>query len=216
MNSAWSGWTLPKMTKDAEIDIYLVHASADPEDYFFLFDFENFVEKSKGGAFVRPKLRVYAGRSDFGRLVFARQFRQVFATEFDSMRSALANKNKKQGWLSWSTPFNLATDLISGFVANVVLALALSVGRKLLGDFSLPKVFKGKSAESKLQNEIDETKDRVEKALMHIDVVLHPELLKHAETYGRVPSLEGLDPDAWPLPAYVRTHLTQPVSSSWW
>ena len=70
-----SGWSLPSMTRDAEIDVYLVHSSSDPEDYFFLFDFETFVERSKGGIFVRFKLRVFAGRSDFGRLVFARQFR---------------------------------------------------------------------------------------------------------------------------------------------
>jgi hypothetical protein len=211
-----SGWTLPSVTRDAEIDIYLVHASSEPEDYFFLFDFEKFVERSKGGVFVRPKLRVFAGRSDFGRLVFARQFRQVFADEFDHMRAALATKSGKRGWLDWNLPFNLATDLISGFVANVILAIALSVGRKMFGELSIPKILKSKSDQSKLEDEIHETKDNVESALARIDVVLHPELVKHAQTFGPVSGMLDLDPDAWPLPAYVKTHLTQPESGSWW
>jgi len=211
-----SGWSLQSMTRDAEIDVYLVHSSSDPEDYFFLFDFETFVERSKGGIFVRFKLRVFAGRSDFGRLVFARQFRQVFAGEFDEMRSELSAKSGKSGWLDWSFPFSVASDLIGGFVANLVLAIALSVGGKLFGGISVPKFLKRKSATIKLEEEIDQTKSQVENALTVIDVVLHPELLAHARTFGAVSGLQDLDPDAWPLPDYVRTHLMQAKSGSWW
>lgn len=216
VSDALSGWALPTVTSDAEIDVYLIHASSDPEDYFFLFDFEVFVERSKSGIFVRPKMRVFAGRSDFGRLVFARQFREVFAKEFDHLRREQATKSGKKGWLDWSFPYNVATDLISGLIANILLSLALSISRRVLGDITLPKFFKRKSAEVKLEDEIDKTKGQVETALARIDVVLHPELLAHAETFGRVSGMQGFDPDAWPLPDYVRTHLNRPQNGSWW
>jgi hypothetical protein len=93
--------SLPTLGREAEIAVYLVHNSEDAEDYFFLFDFEEFVDRSKGGIFVRPKLRVFAGRTDFSRARFARQFREVFASEFDRMRSDQAAKGKTGGWLNW-------------------------------------------------------------------------------------------------------------------
>ena len=53
--------TLPTLTREAEIAVYMVHNSRDPDDYFFLFDFEEFVDRSSHGAFVRPVLRILAG-----------------------------------------------------------------------------------------------------------------------------------------------------------
>ena len=46
----------PKIGRSVDVPIYLVHNSPDKEDYFFTFDFEQFVECSKTGIFVRPRM----------------------------------------------------------------------------------------------------------------------------------------------------------------
>ena len=207
---------LPELTKRAEISVFLIHNSRDPEDYFFLFDFEEFVDRSNGGYFVRPVLRIFAGRDDFSRTRFAREFREVFAQEFDRMRAKLANNKGKRGWLTWSFGLNSALDVIGGLVANLVLAVALSVGRKVLGDISLPRILVGKSDEAKLADEIYRTKDKVENALTEIEITIHPELYYHAYRDGHLGKISGMDREAWPLPSYVRSHLQDEKSGSWW
>ncbi|MEM9392584.1 MAG: hypothetical protein AAGA38_01905 [Pseudomonadota bacterium] len=201
------------LMKEAEIAVYMVHNSRDPEDYFFLFDFEEFVDRSRGGVFVRPVLRIYAGRDDFSRTQFARQFREVFAREFDRMRAELAEANGKRGWLDW---FGGPVDLITGLVGNLILAIALSVGRSLLGSMTMPGFLKRRSAEAKLADEIDRTKGQVEAALARIEITLHRELYDYAYRDGLPGKISGLDREAWPLPAYVKGHLQQGESGSWW
>ena len=208
------GLELPSLTRDAEINVYLIHTSAEPEDYFFLFDFEEFADRSKAGLFVRPAIRIFAGRDDFSRVTFARQFREVFAREFDRMRAELGAAKGKRGWLNWNLGVS-AVDLIGGLVANLVLAVALSAGKAVLGRIALPKILQGKTAEAKLADEIERTQGQVEAALQRIDVTLHPELAEHARALGHGRAA-GLDRDAWPLPAYVRAHLRDGESGSWW
>ncbi len=204
---------MPTLGREAEIAVYLIHNSGDAEDYFFLFDFEEFVDRSKAGMFVRPVLRVFAGRDDFSRVRFARQFREVFAREFDRMRGELGGKGETRGWLSWN--FNVV-DLVSDFVATMVLGIALSVGRMVLGKMAVPGFLKGKSAEAKLADEIDKTKGQVEAALAELDVRVHPELLEHAERVGGTQKRADQERDAWPLPDHVREHLRDGESGSWW
>jgi hypothetical protein len=86
----------------------------------------------------------------------------------------------------------------------------------VLGQLALPGFLKGKSAEAKLADEIERTKGRVETALAALDVALHPELLAHAERVGGTQKRADLDRDAWPLPDYVRAHLGDGRSGSWW
>ena len=143
----------------------MVHDSRDPEDYFFLFDFEEFVARSESGIFVRPSLRIFTGRDDFSRTQFSRQFREVFATEFDRMRRDLASGKAKRGWLDWKFVGASAFDLIGGLVANLVLAVALSVGRRAFSGLSMPKLLSGKAPEAKLADKIEDTKTQVEAAL---------------------------------------------------
>lgn len=207
-------FTMPTLTKDAEIAVYMVHNSRDAEDYFFLFDFEEFVSRSKTGYFVRPSLRVFAGRDDFSRSRFAHEFRAVFSSEFNRMRAELATKKKrKRGWLDWNlNPF----DLVGSLVSNLVLATALSLGKSVFSEISLPRLLKGKSLEAKLSDEIDGLKSRVEAALERQAVTLHPELYEHAYRDGRLGPNAKLDREAWPLPDYVRQHLDDRESGSWW
>lgn len=214
IRSQLPGLELPTLAREAEIAVYLIHNSADAEDYFFLFDFEEFADRSKAGWFVRPALRVFAGRDDFSRVAFARQFREVFAAEFDRMRAELGAAKGKRGWLNWNLGVS-AVDLIGGLVANIVLAIALSAGKAVLGRIALPQILQGKTAEAKLADEIERTKGQVETALERIDVSLHPELNAHARALGGA-GASGVDRDAWPLPEYVRAHLADGRSGSWW
>lgn len=204
--------SLPEITREVEIAVYLIHNSNDPEDYFFLFDFEEFVEKSKAGLFVRPVMRIFAGRDDFGRTQFAREFRTVFAQEFDRMRAELASKKSRFGWLS----FGSAIDLLGGFVSSIVLSIALSAGNKLLETVGFSALLKGKSDGTKLREEIEKTKSQVEKALERIEITIHRELYDHAYRDGYLGKISGMDREAWPLPHYVRVHLEQGESGSWW
>ena len=214
--SGVSNLTIPKMTRDVEIPVYMVHNSADPEDYFFLFDFEEFVDSSSQGIFARPVLRIYAGRDDFSRAVFARQFREVFASEFDRMRADLAQSKKRGGWLDWGGGVLNPFDLVGSLVANVVLAIALSVGRMTIGKLSLPRLLKGKDAEAKLRDEISATKTKVERALERVEITQHPELYEHAYRGGPKGKNAGMDRAAWPLPQHVRDHLCDQRSGAWW
>ncbi len=204
---------LPTIGKTVDVPVYVIHNSGDAEDYFFIFDFEQFVERSRSGMFVRPRLLVWAGRSDFGRDKFARQFRESFANEFDAARAALTagGQDKNSGWFSWTMGF----DLFAGFVANVVLLVALSAGKAVWSALPLPGFLRGKSDDAKLEDSIAETQDKVDQALAGMAVTLHRELYDHARKFGPV-ALRELDYDAWPLPAYVRDHLTDKTSTAWW
>jgi len=200
---------LRSLPREAELAVYMVHNSRDPDDYYFLFDFEEFVDRSNAGLFVCPALRILAGRDDFSRTTFAADFRQVFAAEFDQMRADLAKTKGKRGWLDWGIGLN-------EIVANLVLAIALSLGRTILSALKLPNPFKGKSAEAKLADEIEDTKRKVETALERIDVTLHPELYEHAYRDGPKGPNARLDREAWPLPDHIRAHLYDGKSGAWW
>ncbi len=207
---------MPTLGKIVDIPVYLIHNSADAEDYFFIFDFEQFVERSRTGMFVRPKLKVWAGRHDFGRAAFARQFRESFAQEFDAARAALAaGGGKKNGWFSWSLGKDLLGGAVSGFVANIVLLVAMSAGKMVWSALPLPGFLREKSDGEKLESNISETQTKVDTALAGMEVTLHRELYDHARKFGPI-SQRDMDYDAWPLPAFVRNHLTENGSTSWW
>ncbi len=204
-----SGWSLelPTLTREVEIPVYVVHNSPDAEDYFFLFDFERFMERSKRGWFVRPKLKIWAGRSDFNRRRFARQFREVFATEFEKMRADLRRRSSwGVGWLDFGSDILAPISLVTSLVVNIVLLAALAPG-------SAKRQLR---RETKLEDQIDEMQGRVEDALSRIEIALHIELYAHAYRARPRGSLAGLDYEAWPLPGYVAEHLYDRSSGSWW
>ncbi|MBB5516768.1 hypothetical protein FHS89_002810 [Rubricella aquisinus] len=196
---------MPTLTRDADIDVYLVHNSLDPEDYFFQFDFEQFMERSKRGLFVRPRLRIWAGRSDFDRRRFARQFREVFAREFEAMRRQ-NGQGKSWGWIDFGSTLLFPVALVSTIVVNLVLLAALGL------DTDKRKRRRARQIEA----EVEETKERVEDALSRITITLHRELYSYAYRSGTPGKLTGMDYEAWPLPAYVRAHMQDGESSSWW
>jgi len=209
----------PKLGREAEIPVYMIHNSIDPDDYFFIIDFEEFVARSKQGMFVQPKLKIWAGRDDFSRLEFAHSFREVFAGEFDRMRGVLTQKGKRKGglgWLNWADALTFDPAFVGRAIGHMVLTLALSGGKALFGTVPIPKWIKGKSAAQRTEDDIDETKEAVETALTRVDVVLHKELYDHAYRGERLGKISGIDLNAWPLPGHVREHLSDGKSGSWW
>ncbi len=206
---------LPTLGKTVDIPVYVVHNSPDAEDYFFIFDFEQFVERSRSGMFVRPRLRVWAGRNDFDKRAFARQFRESFAQEFEAARVALGsgeNGKSGSGWFSWTMGF----DILPAFVAHVVLLVALSAGKMVWSALPLPGFLRGKSDDEKLESSIEETQAKVDQALTGMEITLHRELYRHAYRGAAPGPLIDMDYDAWPLPDYVARHLTDKKSTSWW
>lgn len=213
------GVKAPTLGREIELPVYLIHNSPDVEDYFFIFDFEEFVEQSRQGWFVRPKLRVWAGRSDFNRRAFARQFRESFAQEFELARQELAmQKENKRGWLGGVPEFfrGIAAPSLPGMISNLVLLIALSAGNKVL-EHILPESWtRRKTDAQKLEQGIEETKGKVDAALESVEITLHMELYRHAWRGQPPGKLTGMDYDAWPLPNYVRQHLMDGTSGSWW
>ncbi|HHL21568.1 MAG TPA: hypothetical protein ENJ52_08555 [Aliiroseovarius sp.] len=210
---------IPTLMRDVEIPVYLVHNSTDPEDYFFIIDFEAFADFSVKGSFVRPKLNIWAGRDDFSRTEFAKHFREVFAGEFDRMRAAILQKENRKsglGWFNWADAITLDPAFIGRAMGHMVLTVALVGGKAVLGSMPFPKWAKRASALTRQEEEISETKTAVEAALRSVDVTLHPELYKHAYRGALLGKNADLDREAWPLPAHVRQHLAEGKSGSWW
>ena len=211
--------SLPTLGREVELPVYVIHNSADAEDYFFIFDFEAFVEQSRQGRWVRPALRLWAGRSDFDRRFFAREFRKSFAREFDLARAELADRtSQNSGWFGGLPGFfrDVAAGSIPGVLANIVLLVALSAGSKVMAQI-LPLAWtREKSDQERLEEGIAETRDRVDAALRDVSITLHIDLYRHAWR-GHAPGpLTGIDYDAWPLPAYVQQHILDGTSGSWW
>jgi len=201
---------MPTLGKTVDIPVYVIHNSPDAEDYFFffIFDFEQFVERSRSGMFVRPRLKVWAGRNDFASGAFARQFRESFAREFDAARQAMAAGGRSGGgWFSWGIGKDLITGAVSGFVANIVLLVALSAGKMVWSALPLPGFLRGKSDGEKLEQSISETQSKVDQALAEMEVTLHRELFDHAFQDGSSRSRRDL---------FVAKHLTDQASTSWW
>ncbi len=208
--------SFPTLGRVVELPVFMIHHTLDPEDYFFIFDFEDFVENSQTGVFVRPRLHIWSGRSDFDRKVFARQFRQSFAEEFERMRIELGAKKAGRGWLSWDWGVDVAGYAIANVTAYLVILIATGTGKALASLISLPDWMKGKSAEVKLENKVEDLKTRVDAALANIQISVHPELHSHA-WLGRTPeATHHIDQEAWPLPGYVSEHLHDGRNGSWW
>jgi len=210
------------LAKEVEIPIYLVHNSSDAENYTFLIDFERFLREAKLGIFARPILKVWAGRSDFDRGVFARNLREAFSHEFARMRSEAVTP-KKEGWFSLKFGDVLTGAAAVNFLGTIVLYAAMTGSKMVLrgagsalGLGRLLSTFKGSSRLEKAEANILEKQQIVDAALAKVDVTLHRDLYVHAYRDTSPGSMTGLDRDAWPLPNYVKAHLDDGKTGSWW
>jgi hypothetical protein len=200
------GW--PKIGRVVDVPVYLIHNSIDVEDYYFIFDFEEFVETSRSGSFVRPRIKVWAGRKDFSRSQFAQHFRKSFAREFEVARDALNAQNvKKRGWFGWLDGLDILSTNLTNFAANIVLLVALNAGKLALSALPFPKMLKSTGDKQKLEGEIEKTKGQVDAALEVMTISIHVDLFRHAFRDGGAKGRMDVDRDAWPLPDFVSREL---------
>ncbi|MEL6571830.1 MAG: hypothetical protein AAFQ64_09240 [Pseudomonadota bacterium] len=218
-NKLWNSLPdMPTLGTTVDIPVYVIHNGPYKEDYFFIFDFEEFVEKSRSGRFVRPRLQVWSGRDDFDRGVFARQFRESFSEEFDVARQALRKKDetKDWGWLTWDLRIDALDFAVAAFIAQIFLLMALSAGRLAWSAIPWPKWATGKSDEEKLEASIQETQTKVDAALKRMKIRVHPELVRYAYREEIAPKALKVEGDAWPLPSDIVDHLGDGRTQSRW
>ena len=204
------------LTRDADVTLYMVHHSGDPEDYTFLIDFSTFMAERQLGTFSRPVLKIWAGRSDFDRARFARQLREAFSAEFQKLRAS----DPSPGWAS-SAGAELARmgDYLALMLLYAAVVSARTVTKLVLTATGLQGVanwIQGGEPNAKVDAEINEKKRVIDAALERIEIKLHRDLYRHAYI-GLAPGpLTGMDYDAWPLPDFVQDRMRSTVTSSWW
>jgi hypothetical protein len=204
--------SLPRLAREVSVPVYMIHNSADAEDYFFIFDFEEFVEQTRIGVFVRPRLEVWAGRLDFTRHRFARQFRESFAREFEAARAHLAQEQAKpRGWFGFfADQFReLRGATLQAYLANLMLLVATTAGTKILAQVMPAGWLAGKSDTQKLEASIGNVKAKVDEALAKLEIRVHPQLCDHAMRVGGKVKRSEIERDAWPLPHAISAHLEQ-------
>lgn len=192
----------PDLMSRVDLPVYMIHMAPGPDDYYFVFDFEELVARSREGGFVRPRIRLYAGRDDFDRQVFAGYFRQSFTREFDAMRKAQASQ-QQGGWFDRAQEGVWQAGSAWGAMSLIVLWLALSAGKAVMPRFRLPRLLHRRSKEAQLESEIETLKGQVDAGLAAMQVTLHPELQLHAMARGAPGDPEALDLSGWPLPGFV-------------
>ncbi|MEM7190398.1 MAG: hypothetical protein AAF439_12365 [Pseudomonadota bacterium] len=205
------------LMEDVEVPVYVIHTGPSPEDYELLCDFEKFMTESQSGLLKRPVLRIWAGRSDFERYMFARHLREAFSAQFDRARVALrAAQESDRGWSFPSVGqlmFWMVTEA-GALAGTLLLYLAIAVGGTAVGDFlrRMTAIFKSRkddpeAAQNDLEALIEEKKSVIDAALSRIEISLHRDLYLHAWRGQRPGPVTGMDREAWPLPDFVRERM---------
>ena len=206
------------LVSDVEVPIYVIHHGPGAEDYELLCDFEQFMKASQSGLLNRPLLRVWAGRQDFERYLFARHLREAFSQQFETVRQ-MHQAEKEAQEKAWSLPsagdvLLWGLNIAGGLVGSLLLYIATETGRtaierisKIIKRSVIGRALGSSSAEAELEELIEEKKAVIDSALSRIEIVLHCELYAYAWR-GQPPGpMTGMDREAWPLPSFVRERM---------
>ncbi len=219
-DAAWDQVPDLTLASDVEVPIYLIHHGRSAEDYEIFCDFERFMTETQNGVFARPVLRVWAGRQDFERHVFARRLREDFSSQFQAARDRLRAKKEaaQSGWLpslpSLGEVFFWGIAATGSLLGSIVLYIATATGRAALDEVSrilksslIGRTLAGRTAEEQLEDLIAEKQTVIDAALARTEITLHRDL--HAQAWrGQAPGpMTGMDRDAWPLPDFIRGRL---------
>ncbi|MEM7060472.1 MAG: hypothetical protein AAF557_23075 [Pseudomonadota bacterium] len=211
-NSAWDSLPEFTLTSDVEVPVYVIHHEPEAEDYEILCDFEGFMTANQKSFLARPVLRVWAGRQDFERHIFARRLREDFTAQFEILRMALRAERDEKNWklpgigdvLLWGL------SLGSEVVGSIILWLAMEPGQKAIGRITsifrrsaFDRSVQDGSAEQQLETLIKEKKGVIDEALARIEIALHRALYAYAWRGQRPGPMTGIDREAWPLPSFV-------------
>ena len=215
LNTAWDQIPDVSLISDIEVPVYVLHHGPGAEDYELLCDFETFMKESQSGLLKRPALRIWAGRSDFERHLFACHLREAFSNQFDMVRNAhrAEAEARRKSWLqfpSLSELILMGLTGAAGLAGSLLLYLATSMGGKALEDiFARLKSAVGASSdpEQELEKLIAEKKSTIDEGLARIEISLHRDLYAYAWRGQRPGPMTGIDRDAWPLPGFVRERM---------
>ncbi|MEM1299038.1 MAG: hypothetical protein AAGH68_07125 [Pseudomonadota bacterium] len=216
LDTAWDQLPEFTLTSDVEIPIYLIHHGPGAEDYEILCDFEAFMKANQKSFLARPVLRVWAGRKDFERYLFARHLRVAFSDQFETLRNVHRQEMERSSWSLPSVGDVLlwGLTLTSSAVGGLLLWIATETGRSALSRIGgiirssmVGRALRGKSAEEQLEDLIEEKKQVVDEGLARLEVTLHRDLYDYAWR-GQPPGpMTGMDRGAWPLPDFVRERM---------
>lgn len=224
---------LLSLTEECVVPAYIVHDSADADDYSIYFQVREITENLRKGVFVRPKIELWSGRSDLNRARLSKNLRHEFVRQlekdkqerlqkFNDERQALAGsgepvKTSLAAKISWLGSAVAATLLVANPIADVIiLFIAVTSGKAALMDmikmlklgvssWSAEKTDAAK--ESELEEMVDSKTNAIDQALENIEIRLHPLMYKAAhDHYGlAATSARGLVTDADPLPEFIET-----------
>jgi len=222
---------LSTFTEPCTVPAWVIHQSADSDDYLIYFQVEEITENLKSGVFVRPSIEIWSGRSDFNRSRLAKELRHEFINQLQVEKQKtidqhqaelqeISDDNRSSTFSLISNISGLASAiatvlLVSNPIANaVILLLAVARGKEAISDLinilrlSISSWATGKTNEKKeqeLEQKLEEKQDAIEGALKNIDVRLHPDLYRAAhDSFGlTATSARGIVLDAEPLPEFI-------------
>ena len=163
-------------------------------------------------------VKIWAGRQDFEKYIFARRLREDFSQQFEVLRMALRAEREESSLSSWDLfdLFMFGAELTGKVVAALLLWIATETGRSaikrishILSSSFVGSVFQGKNAEEQLEEVIAEKKQVIDEGLARMTIVLHRELYAYAWRNQEMGPMTGMDRQAWPLPDFVREKLVK-------
>ena len=195
-----------KILPEAPVAVFLLPVGTKPDEFVSLFDFSVVVQELQRGRFHRPRLVVWAGRSDIDRKALAKSLRHDFTTQLEKERARLTSaaeqialpqldrlhaEREKAGQDVQTATFGLTSSLIFLFLVSapifnlifMILAVFSGAGgvTKALHHVSLTLRMRSNQEalaknRSELEAQLDQTDDRFVQAVDTLEVTVHPTL----------------------------------------
>ncbi|MEM8849001.1 MAG: hypothetical protein AAGE03_03090 [Pseudomonadota bacterium] len=177
------------------VSVWLLHPDERPDYYETVFDFADFVEKTRERA---PRLIVWTGRLDLDEAGLRGTLRRIVSAEIDAARAQLASggeaaadREVRQGMGLVLTLAAQGTLLaMRATPAGLAMSALLGASGLLIARDREPP---DADAPARLEAEIARVQAATDAALERMELRLHPDL-----------AAEGGDAEAWPLPQAVR------------
>ena len=202
------GRALERLIQEAPVPVFLLPTGPHADDFLLVFDFHRMIKELKSGVLVRPVIQLYTGREDFDRAYFADHLKDEFVRQFNlakekeridyeadvenfesKRRTAKEEMTGPFGWVG-GIIFQYIFSDPTGMTALVFLALFVHKGKRAFRplmdyiDLSTQMRKREKELSSRIQ-ELDKKFNRnnktFQRAVNHIDVVVHPQIVTLVE-----------------------------------
>lgn len=200
---------------------YVLHRSADPEDYDLVCDFAALLGGAHGRG-RRPDLAVWAGRADFDPATFAARLRQACVDQIEALEARIwadeaaraqgrdaALRAGAWGLAQAAVGLPLLFLRLNPVVGGVLLAVSVAGGRQatqhlttLVEEAVQRLVLAGLGAAPGIEGRARDLQAALDAALAR------PALTLNRDLWQRAGAPAGVTPtDDWPLPPWVRAEL---------